>query len=210
MNLNENIIRIKQVMGIIIEQTDLSQYETQLIPLEDDNTDDTYMFAKVIDGKLIGKLKNGTKQEILPNNPKYKKIIGVMIKQKSEVESPTPVEGPIVDGAFKDGTPTKVDLGKLTSDDINRVYKYSLEYKAAFMNHRKTSNDIFCAGDVFDISSAVSDVNKIRECGAPSFDNIVPNKLKNYKPFVQTILFLVDHPNDPRAVQIKKNMGITI
>lgn len=210
MNLQENILRIKEVMGIILEQADLSKHEGQLIPLEKENTDDTYILAKVTDGKLIGRLKTGGKQEILPNNPKYNNIIKIMIKQKIDSEAPEQSEGPIVDGAFKDGEPTKVDLGKLTAEDINRVYKYSMEYQSVYTNFRKTSKDIFCSGDVYDISSAVSDVNKIRQCGAPSFDNIVPNKLKNNGRFLQTILFLVSFPNDPRVPQIKKNLGITI
>ncbi len=194
-----------KLLDIILEQTDLSQYEGQPIPLEND---DTYIKATIVGGKLIGKLKTGVKQEILPNNPKYKTIINLLIKQQANAAAPIQAEGPIVDGVNKIGEPIKVDLGKLTAQDINRVYKYSVEYQTAYNNFRKTSNGIFCAGDVYDISSAPSDVNKIRQCGAPSFDNIVPGKLKNYSGFLFSIFFMITNPNDSRVPQLKKNLGI--
>lgn len=171
-----------------------------------------YSKIKYKDGVIMGIKADKTFDVIEKTNPWYKPLMDILVKLSTPLPSkPQGPEGPVVDGFSRTGEPIKVDLGKLTAQDINKIYQYSKEYQEAFRNFRKTNPDAkFCAGDVFDISNSTMPVDEIRKCGAPSFDNILPSKLEQKAPFLESILFLLFRPNDPKAVTLKKNLGITI
>jgi len=207
MNLQENILRVKELMG-------LNEQFGRKDPLEpqdqvDLGDDQDYSTIGLKEKKLVGKSTKTNKWEYIGTNfPKYKNYLDLIEKASYKPEE----QGVEIDGVNRDGEPLKFKLGTLTSEDINKVYKYSLEYQKAFNQFRKTSPLKFCEGDLFDISLSNSDVNKIRKCGVPSFENIVPSKFVDNEQktnFIETIYFLVTNPNDPKVPEIKKRLGIT-
>jgi hypothetical protein len=210
MNLQENISRIKEVI-LLNEQLKKDPLQPPSNVLVDD--DERYSGIGVKDDKIVGLNSSNRKWEIIPNNyPKYSSFMKMIQDANKLEQSNNEVDnGPVVDLFDSvDKEPIKVNLGKLTKEDINKIYKYSVEFNNGYNELRKKgSKDSFCDTDMYDISAYPADAERIKKCGVPSFENVIPGKLLKPGQFVKTIMFMVLNPNHPRVAQNKKTLGIT-
>jgi hypothetical protein len=230
----KNILRM---YGLISEQTPVqtttgstqhqipSDFEKILVSLPDNSeypyTKVTY-YKNILTGHFYEDKRpdpNTFKEVITPNNKFYKKLMdyvyeqyNIKVKEKGEDEK-LKMNTKLIDGYGRTGEPRKVDIQNLTTEDLNIIFKYSKEYQTAHDNHMKTNKGNFCAGDLWDISMYTPNPNggveKVRNCGAPSYDPVPMSKVKTNKShIIDMIYFMIKNPSDQRAIDLKKRLGI--
>jgi hypothetical protein len=195
---------------------DLSQYEGINKSFFDE--DKKYFSVQVKKNILIGKNKTNRKWEPIPDDRNlgdkslYTYYLNHIIKAKTEAENQDPNSfGEKVNGIGRYGEPRIFYLGNMTKEILQQVYNFAKEYQNAHDNFLKTNKGRFCVGDVFDIIKNSADVEKVKECGAPSYTDQVPKYLPNATDrdvLADTIYFMMKYPNDTRTIELKKVLGI--
>jgi hypothetical protein len=221
MNLQEQISRIKSMMNLN-EQVPVVKLKPDMgteVSLVNHNVNDTnYTHIATKDNVLMGYIKSEKKWEYISNtNSKYE----YYLKLYNDIKNPKTEEGEEDNSPYVDvidpenNSQVRIHFGQLTKEDINKIYKYSMEYEQADQKFKEQNgkNSVFCAGDVFDISYYGEDENVVRNCGIQSFENItikkLPNKSSRFK-FLIIIKFIVKNPQNPKSIDLKKKLGITL
>ena len=196
---------------------DLSQYEGDMVTLEND---EKYDFINVRKKTLVGKNKSTLKWESivddrnLGDKSKYTYYLNKVIESKS-LKNDDESFGQKINSFDRSGEPIELNLGNMTKELLQQVYNFSKEYTEAFNKFREENpKGKFCAGDLWDIIEMPDPVSteKIKKnCNTPSYTDQIPKFLPDRRDrlsLADTMYFLIKFSNDTRAIELKKVLGI--